>query len=71
MASRLEKRCRAKFKKLARLNADIDEGGAAAGAARKAKARMPDSWVKRTTTNVQGYHKSKNAKAGVCTTTKL
>lgn len=62
MASALARRCRAKFNKLAELNAAIDVGGPIGMSARKTKASMPDSWVKRKSNNVAGFFDQKKAR---------
>jgi len=62
MASALAKRCKAKFKKLAALNDDMDTGGHVGMAARKAKTMMNDSWVKRKSNNVSGFFDQKKAR---------
>lgn len=62
MASAMQKRARAKFDKLAALNADQDAGGHIGMAARKAKSRMNDSWNKRSSTNVSGFFDQKKAR---------
>lgn len=56
------KRARAKFDKLAALNADQDIGGHIGMAARKAKSMMTDSWVKRNSTNVKGFFDQQKAR---------
>lgn len=63
MASKLAKRCAAKFKKLAALNDDMDVGGHVGMAARKAKTMMNDTWSKRRSNNVSGFFDQKKARA--------
>lgn len=52
-----------KFDKLAALNEAIDAGGFAGMGARRAKTRMNDSWVKRSSRNVTGFFDQKKARA--------
>lgn len=62
------KKARAKFDKLAALNADQDIGGHIGMAARKAKLMMTDTWVKRNSTDVKGFfdqQKARDMKRGV------
>ena len=63
MASAMARRCRAKFNKLAMLNAAQDSGGPIGMAARKEKARGLDSWVKRSSNNTKGFFDQKKARA--------
>jgi hypothetical protein len=63
MASKAVKVARAKFDKLASLNADMDVGGHIGMAARKAKTKMNDSWRNRTSHNVKGFFDAKKARA--------
>ena len=63
MASKAVKVARAKFDKLAALNADIAVGGHIGMAARRTKAKLADVWTKRTTRNVQGFYDQKLARA--------
>ena len=56
------KRCTAKFAKLAALNADVDTGGHAGMAARRAKGKMNDSWCNRKSNNVAGFFDQKKAR---------
>lgn len=53
---------RKKFDKLSALNEDIDSGGFAGNAARKAKSKMNDSWSKRTSNNTTGFFDQKKAR---------
>lgn len=46
-----------KFDRLSALNQMQDEGGAAALAAGKAKRQGNDTWVRRASNNVTGFHK--------------
>ena len=62
MASKAVKVARAKFDKLASLNADVDVGGHIGMAARKAKTKMNDSWRNRTSNNVRGFFDQKKAR---------
>ena len=61
--SALARRCRAKFDKLAALNAAQDIGGHIGMAARKVKTTMNDSWVKRKSNNVAGFYDASKARA--------
>lgn len=45
-----------KFERLAALNA-MQDAGDEPQAARKAKAKMNDTWTKRTSKNVRGFHR--------------
>lgn len=63
MASKAVKVARAKFDKLASLNADVAVGGHIGMAARKAKTKMNDSWRNRTSNNVKGFFDAKKARA--------
>lgn len=63
MASKAAKVARAKFDKLASLNADMDVGGHIGMAARTAKAKMNDSWRNRRSNNVKGFYNAKVARA--------
>lgn len=60
--SALARRCRAKFDKLATLNAAQDVGGHIGMSARKAKSMMNDSWVKRKSNNVAGFFDQKKVR---------
>jgi hypothetical protein len=62
MASKAVKVARAKFDKLAALNADQDVGGHIGMAARKAKSSMNDSWRNRKSNNVSGFYDQKKAR---------
>ena len=62
MASKAVKVARAKFDKLAALNADIDAGGHVGRAARKAKVSMSNTWRKRKSNNVAGFFDQKKAR---------
>lgn len=53
----------AKFQKLAALNSDQDVGGHIGMAARRAKSKMNDSWVKRKSNNVSGFYDASKARA--------
>lgn len=53
---------RRKFDKINALNADIDVGGIVGMAARRTKAKMADSWTKRTGT-AGSMHNRKHARA--------
>ena len=63
MASAMQKRARAKFDKLAALNADQDVGGHIGMAARKAKAKLSEVWINRGGDNVKGFFDQKKARA--------
>lgn len=63
MASKAVKVARAKFDKLAHLNADQDIGGHIGMAARRAKTLMHDSWTKRKSNNVAGFYDQAKARA--------
>ena len=63
MASKAVKVARAKFDKLASLNAAIDVGGHIGMAARKAKTKMNDTWRNRKSNNVNGFFDQKKARA--------
>lgn len=63
MPSKLAKRCAAKFKKLAALNADQDVGGHVGMSARRAKSMMNDTWTKRRSNNVAGFYDAGMARA--------
>lgn len=63
MASAMQKRARAKFDKLAALNADQDTGGHIGMAARRAKAKMSDVWLNRSTGSITGFFDQKKARA--------
>lgn len=63
MASKAVKVARAKFDKLAALNADMDVGGFVASAARREKAKLADSWRNRKSNNVAGFFDRKKARA--------
>lgn len=63
MASKAVKVARAKFDKLAALNADIDVGGHIGMAARTAKSKLHDSWRNRRSNNVKGFYNAKAARA--------
>lgn len=62
MASKAVKVARAKFDKLASLNADMDVGGHVGMSARRAKSKMNDSWRNRKSTNVAGFFDQKKAR---------
>lgn len=62
MASKAVKVARAKFDKLAALNADMAVGGHIGMAARKAKSRMSDSWRNRISNNTMGFFDQKKAR---------
>jgi hypothetical protein len=63
MASRLAKRCAAKFKRITALNTLIDTGNEyERQVASKAKRVMPNSWTKRQSNHVQGFWKAKEHK---------
>lgn len=57
------KAARRKFNKLAKLNSDIDSGGIAGVAARRAKSVMNDSWTKRKSNNTKGFWDTTKARA--------
>lgn len=63
MASKAVKVARVKFDRLAALNADMDVGGHIGMAARKAKAKMNDTWRDRKSNNVAGFFDQKKARA--------
>lgn len=63
MASKAVKVARAKFDKLAALNADMGIGGHVGMAARRAKSKMNDSWRNRLSNNVKGFYNAKAARA--------
>ena len=63
MASKAVKVARAKFDKLASLNADMDVGGHIGMTARRAKAKMNDTWRDRMSNNVNGFFDQKKARA--------
>lgn len=63
MASKAVKVARAKFDKLASLNADIDVGGYIGMAAHKAKSKMNDTWRNRKSNNVAGFFDHRKARA--------
>lgn len=63
MASKAMQVARAKFDKLAALNADQDAGGHVGMAARRAKARMSDRWLNRKSNNTAGFFDQKKARA--------
>lgn len=50
-----------KFAKLAALNGMIDQGGEYAKDGCKGKRRMSESWMKRTSRNVEGFFKPQHA----------
>lgn len=62
MASKAVKVARAKFDKLAALNADMAVGGHIGMAARKEKSRMSDSWRNRISNNTMGFFDQKKAR---------
>lgn len=62
MASKAVKVARAKFDKLASLNADMDVGGHIGMAARKAKTAMNDRWFNRKSSNTKGFFDQKKAR---------
>lgn len=62
MASKAVKVARAKFDKLAALNADQDIGGHIGMSARKAKAKMADRWFNRKSNNVAGFFDQKKSR---------
>lgn len=62
MASKAVKVARAKFDKLASLNADMDVGGPIGMAARNAKAKMNETWRNRQSNNVAGFFDRKKAR---------
>lgn len=51
-----------KFEKLAALNSDIDEGGHAGIAARKAKSKMNEAWFNRGAASTLGFFDQKKAR---------
>lgn len=63
MASKAVKVARAKFDKLAALNADVDAGGHIGMAARREKVRMYDHWTRRGSKNIAGCFDHKKARA--------
>lgn len=63
MPSKLYKIARAKFDKLAALNADQDVGGHVGMSARRAKSMMNDTWTKRKSNNVAGFYDAAAARA--------
>jgi hypothetical protein len=63
MASKAVKVARAKFDKLAALNADIDVGDHIGVSALKAKSKMNDTWRNRKSNNVRGFFDQKKARA--------
>ena len=50
-----------KFAKLAALNGMIEQGGEYAKDGHKEKRRMSESWMKRTSRNVEGFFKPQRA----------
>lgn len=62
MASKAVKVARAKFDKLASLNADMDAGGHIGMGARKAKTKLNDRWFNRKSNNVKGFFDQKKAR---------
>ena len=62
MASKAVKVARAKFDKLAQLNADQDVGGHIGMAARRAKVKMNDRWFNRKSNNTAGFFDQKKAR---------
>ena len=46
-----------KFERIAALNALQDDGGSAGASARKQKAKLADTWTRRQSNNVTGFHK--------------
>lgn len=63
MPSKLYKIARAKFDKLAALNADQDVGGHVGMSARRAKSMLNDTWTKRKSNNVAGFYDAGKARA--------
>ena len=63
MASKAVKVARAKFDKLALLNADMDVGGDIGMSARKAKTLLSDRWFNRKSNNTKGFFDQKKARA--------
>lgn len=63
MASKAVLVARAKFSKLAVLNAEIDAGGFVSMAARRTKSKMSEHWTKRRSNNTAGFFDHKKARA--------
>lgn len=57
--SKRERKYAAQFRadRIEALNAMQDQGGSDSIAARQAKAKMRDTWVRRSSNNVTGFHK--------------
>lgn len=62
MASKAVKVARAKFDRLASLNAGVDVGGHIGMSARKAKTAMNDRWFNRKSNNTKGFFDQKKAR---------
>ena len=65
MAKRTSK-TKAKFNRIAELNAMVDARNDESRDARKAKAKLSDKWLNRRARNVAGMFKPRNAKPGLC-----
>lgn len=69
MAKRTSKTA-AKFQRVAALNSMVDARDDTSRDARRAKRMLSDQWYNRRPGGVQGYHKAKNAKPGLCYVTR-